>query len=117
MLKSYLKSYLYLFSIIITLTIILSIINSLTSWDSSTIKIIIPIISLFISSIILGKNTKESAYIEGIKFSTIFLILITILKLILKTSFNYKIIIIYFTYLFSSILGSMLGINIKKNKS
>ena len=70
---------------------------------------------MFISSIILGKNTKEKAYFEGIKFSTLFLILITTIKIIIKNNFNYKTIILYFALILTSIIGSMLGINLKKN--
>lgn len=116
MIKSYLKSYGYLFGIILILTIILSIINSFSNTPLHIIKIIIPIISLLIATIILGRNTKEKAYLEGIKFTTIYIIITTILKLILKTTFNYKIIIIYLILLFTGIIGSMIGINSKKNK-
>lgn len=114
MLKNYLKCYGYLISLIIIMTLILSIINYFINIPSNIIKIIIPIISLLTSSIILGKNTKEKAYIEGIKFSSIYIIIITILKLILKTDFNFKIIIIYILLIFTSIIGSTIGINIKK---
>ena len=114
MLKTYLKSYGYLFGIIIILTIILSIINYFINIPSNTIKIIIPILSLFVSSIILGKNVKTKAYLEGIKFSSLYLIFITILKFILKTEFNYKVIIMYIVLLITSVIGSMIGINIPK---
>ena len=75
---------------------------------------IIPIISIFISSIILGKVTKEKAYLEGLKFSTIYLIIISILKLILKLPFNYKTIIMYLVIIITSIIGLIIGINTKK---
>lgn len=116
MIKSYLKSYGYLFGISLISTIILSIINYFFNIPSYTIKLTIPIISLLIATIILGKNVKEKAYLEGIKFTTIYLIFTTILKLILKTTFNYKVIIIYIVLLFTGIIGSMIGINSKKNK-
>lgn len=114
MLKNYLKSYLYLFGLILALTIILSILNYFIPFNNTIIKIIIPIISMLISSIILGKNSKEKAYIEGIKYSSVFIILITIFKLIIKSNFNYKVFILYFMYIFASIIGSMIGINLKK---
>ena len=69
---------------------------------------------MLISSIILGKNIKEKAYLEGIKFSSIYIILSIILKFILNTPYSYKTIIIYFLILFTSIIGSMIGINIKQ---
>lgn len=114
MIKKYLKSYGYLFGLIITLTIILSILNYFISFKANVIKIIIPIISIFISSIILGKNTQEKAYLEGIKFSLIYIFLATILKIIIKSNFNYKTFIMYFVLIITSIIGSMFGINLKK---
>ena len=115
--KNYLKSYGYLFGIILVLTIILSIINYFTNKELYLFKILIPIIAIFISSIILGKNAKKKAYLEGIKFSLIFLLLSIIISyFIIHNSFNIKVLIYYFVIIFSSIIGSMLGINIKKNK-
>lgn len=115
MFKNYLKSYGFLLGLIIVLTIIISIMNSLFSKNFSIIKIIIPIISMLASSIYLGRKVKEKAYLEGLKFSTIYIIIITITKLILKQSFNYKIIIIYIALIFSGIIGSMMGINFKSS--
>lgn len=116
MLKNYLKCYGYLIILITIMTLILSIISYFFNTTSNIIKIIIPILSLLISSIILGKNTKEKAYIEGIKFSLIYIIIITILKFILKTNFNYKVIIIYILMILTSIVGSTIGINLQRKK-
>ena len=114
MIKNYLKSYLYLLGSIIILAIFLSIFNYFIPFKANTIKIIIPIISMLISSIMLGKKTKEKAYLEGLKFSTIFIIIITIIKIIIKSNFNYKVIIMYVALLLTSLIGSMIGINLKK---
>ena len=115
MIKNYLKAYGYLFGIIIILTLILSITNYFIKIPASIFKIIIPIISIFISSIVLGKNSKEKAYLESIKFSILYLILISIFKIIIKSPFNYKTIIIYISLIISSIIAGMLGINLKKD--
>jgi len=114
MTKNYLKSYGLLLSLIMILTIIISILNSLFTKNFTIFKIIIPIISTLSASIYLGKHTKEKAYLEGLKFSVIYLVLITIIKLILKQTFNYQTIIIYITMIISSIIGTMIGINLKK---
>lgn len=114
MIKTYLKSYGYLFGIIIILTIILSILNYFIPFKAETIKLIIPIISMLISSIILGKNIKEKAYLEGIKFSSLYIIFTIIIKLLLKTNFNYKVVIMLIALLITSVIGSMIGINLKK---
>lgn len=115
MFKKYLKSYLYLFGLIIILTIVISIMNYLFSKNFSIIKIIIPIISMLVASVILGKSIKEKAYLEGLKFSSIYLVIVTIMKLIFKQTFDYKVIIMYFLLMFTGIIGSMVGINLKKN--
>ena len=114
MLKKYLKSYIYLFGLILLLTTITSIINYFITIPITTIKIIIPIISIFISCIILGNNTSSKAYLEGIKFSSIYIILTIILKFIFNTNFNYKSLIMYIVLIISSIIGSMIGINTKR---
>lgn len=116
MLKKYLKSYIFLFGLIIIMTLILSIINYFYILNDQTFKIIIPIISIFFSSIMLGKESKEKGYIEGLKFSIILLILMIIVKLISQTNFNLKVIIIYLVFIFTGVIGAMLGINLKKIK-
>ena len=115
MFKNYLKSYGILFGITIILTIIISIINSVFTKSFTIIKIIIPLISMLLASIYLGKRVKEKAYLEGLKFSTIYLVIITILKLILKETFNYKTIIIYLAMIVTSIIGLIIGINLKRD--
>ena len=113
MLKKYLKSYLYLFSSIIILTIILSLLNYFYTFPTKTIKLLIPIISILLSSIILGKNTKEKAYLEGLKFTSIYIILSLIISLITKNPFTIKLILSYLLLLLTGIIGSMIGIQLK----
>lgn len=115
MLKKYLKSYLYLFLSIIILTIIMTTLNYFIPFQTKLIKIIIPIISILLSTIILGKNTKSKAYLEGIKFTSIYIIISIIFSIITKNPFTYKLIICYLSQLLSGIIGSMIGINFKKN--
>lgn len=114
MFKTYLKCYGYLIILIIFMSLILSTLSYLFNKEFIIIKNIIPYISLLISTIILGKNSNKLAYLEGIKFSIIYLIISIILTLIFKYTFNYKIIIYYLTVMISCVLGSMIGINIKK---
>ncbi len=114
--KNYLKSYTYLLIIIITLTLILSLINYFFSNEWLLFKIIIPIIAIFISSFVLGKDSKKKAYLEGIKFSLIYLFLATFSSIIMHNSFNIKTLIYYMVIIFTAIIGSMMGINLKKNK-
>ncbi len=115
MIKTYLKSYLYLFILITIMTIILSIINYFIPKNMEIFKIIIPVIAMLIAAINLGKKVKNKAYLEGIKFSGIYLIFITIIRLIFKLTFSYKIVIMYILILIASILGCMIGINLKRD--
>lgn len=114
MLKNYLKSYAYLFTSIVILTLILSIINYFYNFPTNIIKILIPIISLIISTIILGKNTKVKAYLEGLKFTSIYIIVSFIIFTITKSNFTIKILLCYILQLLSGIIGSMIGINLNK---
>ena len=114
MLKKYLKSYLYLFSSIIILTLILSLLNYFYTFPTKIIKLLIPIISILLSSIILGKNTKEKAYLEGLKFTSLYIILSLIISLISKNPFTIKLILSYLLFLITGIIGSMIGIQLKK---
>ena len=114
MLKKYLKSYIYLFSLILILTLILSIINYFFIFKTKLIKLLIPIISILVSSIILGKNSKQKAYLEGIKFTSIYILLSIIISIITKNPFTIKLIVGYISLLLSGIIGSMIGINLKK---
>jgi len=116
MLKNYLKSYAYLFGSILILTIILSVFNYFFVFSTKVIKILIPIISILIASIVLGKNTKSKAYLEGIKFTSLYIILSVILSLITKNPFSFKLILSYLLILLSGVVGSMIGINLNKNK-
>lgn len=116
MIKNYLKSYTYLFSLILIFTIILTLINYFIVFPNKIIKLLIPIISILISSIILGKNTKTKAYLEGIKFSLIYIIISIIISIIFKNTFSFKLILSYILILLSGVIGSMIGINLNKEK-
>ena len=114
MIKNYLKSYIWLIGIIIGLTIILAVTNYFIRLPVLTFKMIILLVASFISSIILGKMSKEKAYLEGLKYSVIYLVIVTIIRLIMHINFNYKVVIMYIAIVFTSIVGAMIGINIKK---
>ena len=95
MLKIYLKKYLYLLILILGLGIITSILNYIIPSNSSILKLIVPPISIFISCVLLGKDCKQKAYLEGIKFSGVYLLITTIFKIIINSPFTYKTVIIY----------------------
>jgi len=78
------------------------------------LKFLIPVLSLFIGSLFLGRNTEKKGWLSGIKFWALILIIFIILNLIFKGKFNIRTIIYYLILLVVSVLGSMVGIS--KNK-
>ena len=114
--KNYLISLGISFLIIITLALlntIFSSFNILPSGIFTVLKVIIPIIAMFISGIFIGSKTDEKGYLEGLKIGIIYVILIFIFtlffsKIKLINFLNYIIIIL------SSSIGSMICINKKK---
>ncbi len=112
--KKYLISYTYLLGSIIILTLILSIINYFIILPTNIIKTIIPIISIFISSILLGKKSTKKAYLEGIKFSILYIVFIFLFTILIKYKIKINIILYYFILILTSMFGSMIVINLKK---
>lgn len=103
-------------SFILTFLItIFSYFNILGDKATSTLLLSSSIISMIAGGVILGKNSNKRGYIEGLKLGLIITILF-ILFGYLGIKYNYKLndIIYYLILITSSILGSILGVNIKK---
>ena len=116
MLKNLLISLSYFIGIILISTLIFTIFNYfniLTDRLNSILKLLIPIISIAISSYILGTKSIKKGYLEGIKLSLI-IIIIFILISITFSKFNIKSLIYYLILITTSTLSSMIGINRKK---
>ena len=113
--KNYLKGYAYLLGIIIGLTLLFSVFNYFFKIPIDALKIATAIIAILGASFIMGKGLKEKGYIEGIKFSLGYLLMVTIIKLIIGSAFNLKVFIIYGVILLGGTLGAMIGINFKKS--
>lgn len=114
-LKKTLKSIIITIITFIILTILITILNYFNILNYKTIniiKIIIPIISLFIGGYQAGKKTEKKGWLEGIKTSLIISIFFLIITLILnKLKIEY---LIYIMILIASgTLGSIIGINKK----
>ena len=111
-------SFLYIIGSILILTFIttiLSYFNILNDKITSIIKIIIPIISMLIGGFYIGKRSNKKGFLEGLKLGGIFsCILIIFNYLALDNSFKFKYMLFYIILIISSILGSMIGINRKK---
>ena len=111
-------SFIYTIGTILVLTFIttlLSYFNILNDKVTSIIKIIIPIISMLIGGFYIGKNSLKKGLLEGLKLGLIFSVLLIIFNhLALNNSFKFKYMLFYIILITSSILGSMIGINRKK---
>lgn len=115
---NYLKSMVYTLSIILISTIIITIFNYFNILNGIVLKVImllIPIIGIFVGGFKIGKVSSKKGYIEGLKYGFIWIILLLIINLITK-GFTYLSIIYYVLLLLISVVGSILGINGKKNQ-
>ncbi len=119
MIKNYFMYLAYTFVSILILILIVTVFNYfnlLGSSITSTLKLVIPVGSLLVNSLLLGKKAKKRGILEGLKFGGIFIFVILILNnLILMNSFEIKILIYYVILLISAMFGSMIGINLKKS--
>lgn len=78
-------------------------------------KMIIVIGSLFINSLLLGKNSNKYGIVEGLKLGAIFLIVMIIIKLITNSSFDIRTLIYSLIILLTSSVGAVIGINKKES--
>ena len=103
---------LFIFTFILT---ILSYFNITNDSITTVFKMIIPIISVLTSSIYLGINSSKKGWLEGLKLGLIITILLFLFN-ILGLNKNIKInqLLFYGILIFSSIVGSMIGISRKK---
>lgn len=96
-------------------TIIITLLNYINIFGNkltTLAKIVISVISFFTGGFIMGKNSKQKGWLEGIKIGSIIIVILLLLNyIILKQSFDLKNIVFYLILLSSSIFGSMIGIN------
>ena len=118
-LKKSLKSLLYIFSIIIVSTFLVTTLNYFNIIGPKLLtifKILIILSSMFTGGIIIGKNSKQKGWLEGIKLGLIVTVILVLFKyLVLNKKFLITNIIYYIILIISCTLGSMIGINKKKN--
>ena len=114
---NYLKHLLYIIIPIIVGVIILTIFNYYGIFNNTItkiLKIVLILISTFISSYLLGKKSKNKGYLEGLKLGGIFIFTLFIINIIIG-SLKIPVLLYYIIILLTSILGSMIGINLKRN--
>lgn len=118
----YLKNILTCFGIVIASIMVLSFIMTIFSFfnilnDSVTsfFKILIPIISLLMSGIVMGRNSTKKGWLEGLKLGLLVSLLIMLFNMLgLRNSFKISNLLFYTILTFSSVVGSMIGIVAKK---
>lgn len=116
---NYLKNvgiaFIYIICFLLGLTFISTLFNYINLFGNTFInvlKVIIPVISLFVGGFVIGKRTGKKGWLEGIKLSLIFLVFLTIFNyLTLDFSMSLKAIIYYIILMIATTFGSMIGVN------
>ncbi len=114
--KNLIKCFLTSLILILTLSLVVSMLNYfnvLSDNITNVFEFIILAISLFVGSFALGRKSKTKGFLEGLKFSGIFIFIFFIFNLILKLGFNIDTFITYIIVILSSLFGSVIGINRK----
>ena len=102
----------FIFTFFIT---VLNYFNIMNESITTVFKMIIPILSLFVSGIVMGKNSTKKGWLEGLKLGVLICILLFLFNILgLRNNFKINNILFYIILTFSSIIGSMIGIS-KKN--
>lgn len=111
------KSFIYIVSILLISTLVVTILNYFNIFGSKLVtffKIVIALISMFVGGFIMGKNSKQKGWLEGLKLGLIILLILVLMNyLILRQSFEIRNLVYYLILLSSSVFGSMIGINKK----
>ena len=117
-LKRIIKACLFIVGSILILTFLFTLLNYFDIIGIKTmtiIKIIIPLFSLALGGFILGKVATKNGWMEGLKIGLLITIIMLIFNLIF-TNISLKDFIFYIALIISAILGSMIGINVKKEE-
>ena len=105
--------------ILLILTFIITLLNYINLINIkivNTFSYITPFISFFIGGLLLGKTSINKGWLEGIKFGLVIIVLSFIFNyLAFDQGFNISNIILYTITIISSIIGSMIGINLKNS--
>ena len=114
---NYLKSFLYFlipFIVLLFITTLFYYFDILSNNIIKYFKIIILLLSCFLSGFKIGKTSINKGYLKGISLGSIIIFLFFIITLITK-SFKWYQLIYYLIILITTTLGSMIGINSNKS--
>lgn len=108
----------FIISFVLVLTFVGTLFNYIGLFNNNVIKIvkvIIPILSMFVGGLVIGQKQGKKGWLEGLKLSLIFLIILTIFNYLgLDYSFSLKSMIYYLILIVSTVLGSIIGVNSNK---
>lgn len=103
---------LFIFTLIVT---ILSYFNLMNDTITSIIKMVIPILSVLSSSIVMGIHSTKKGWLEGLKLGLIITLLLFLFNILgLNKNFKINQLLFYGILIFTSIVGSIIGISRKK---
>lgn len=106
---------------LLLLTLIVTLLNYVGIFGLSIVKAfsyITPFISFFIGGILLGKQSINKGWLEGLKLGLISIVLLFCFNfLALNQGYTTSNLILYIVVLLGCILGSMVGINMKKEQN
>lgn len=92
-------------------TTLLYYFNLLSSGVYNVFKLLIPLFSIFITTISFTKKVKEKGWFEGLKLGLLLIIVFIAISSFASTSFSIKMMLYYLIILITAILGGMIGIN------
>ena len=92
-------------------TTLLYYFNLLSSGVYNIFKLLIPLSSIFITTISFTKKVKEKGWFEGLKLGLLLIIVFIAISSFANTSFSIKMMLYYLIILITAILGGMIGIN------
>lgn len=108
---------LYIIGIIVGTTMLITVLNYFNIITGTTLtitKILICVVSLFTGGVVIGRRSSKKGWLEGLKLSLIFLILLIIFNYLgLDSSLEFKNLLYYLIIIVSCIFGSIIGINKK----
>lgn len=109
-----LKSLIIFLSSIIIIPFFLTLFNLMKLETNKISIIIISSILMFIIGIITGRSSNSKGYLKGLLVSMVSILILVLLSLIFKFTLNINTLIYYIILVISTIFGSMIGINRKK---
>ncbi len=94
---------------------ILSYFNILNYQIINILKLLIIISSIFSGGLFVGKKSLTKGWLEGLKFAGLFLLIVVIFNYLgIRKGFETSDLLYYMILIITGVLGSIVGINLKK---